>query len=152
MKIMNPQISQYINALSDDRKEAVLQLSKCFTENLPTGFEETFNYGMIGYVVPLSIYPKGYHCSANTPLPFINIASQKSHIAIYHMGIYADAELLKWFTLEFSKNSTKKLDMGKSCIRFKKHSDIPFNLISELATKMSVNNWIDLYEKSYIKQ
>ena len=140
------QIENYISKLTDDRKDAINKLRTVFTNNLPKGFSETFEYNMIAYVVPLSLYPNGYHCKKETPLPFINIASQKSHIAIYHMGIYADKNLLNWFTKEFSLRSSKKLDMGKSCIRFKHPTDIPYELISELATKMSVETWIKLYE------
>ena len=152
MKSSNPAITNYIDSLPEERKNAIESLRKIIKEYVPKGFEETFNYGMISYVVPLSIYPKGYHCSSETPLPFINIASQKSHIAIYHMGIYAQPELLNWFTNEYTKLSKKKLDMGKSCIRFKKVNEIPYDLIKDLVTKMSVTEWIHLYEKSFIKK
>jgi hypothetical protein len=152
MKSSNQAIKNYIDSLPEERKNAIESLRKIIKEYVPKGFEETFNYGMISYVVPLSIYPKGYHCSSETPLPFINIASQKSHIAIYHMGIYAQPELLNWFTNEYTKLSKKKLDMGKSCIRFKKVNEIPYDLIKDLVTKMSVTEWIHLYEKSFIKK
>jgi uncharacterized protein YdhG (YjbR/CyaY superfamily) len=152
MKSSNQAIKNYIDSLPEERKNAIESLRKIIKEYIPKGFEETFNYGMISYVVPLSIYPKGYHCSSETPLPFINIASQKSHIAIYHMGIYAQPELLNWFTNEYTKLSKKKLDMGKSCIRFKKVNEIPYDLIKDLVTKMSVTEWIHLYEKSFIKK
>jgi uncharacterized protein YdhG (YjbR/CyaY superfamily) len=152
MKSSNQAITNYIDSLPEERKNAIESLRKIIKEYVPKGFEETFNYGMISYVVPLSIYPKGYHCSSETPLPFINIASQKSHIAIYHMGIYAQPELLNWFTNEYTKLSKKKLDMGKSCIRFKKVNEIPYDLIKDLVTKMSVTEWIHLYEKSFIKK
>lgn len=152
MRSSNQAITNYIDSLPKERKNAIESLRKIIKEYVPKGFEETFNYGMIGYVVPLSIYPKGYHCSSETPLPFINIASQKSHIAIYHMGIYAQPELLNWFTNEYTKISKKKLDMGKSCIRFKKINEIPYDLIKDLVTKMSVTEWIHLYEKSFIKK
>lgn len=152
MKSSNQAITNYIDSLPEERKNAIGSLRKIIKEYVPKGFEETFNYGMIGYVVPLSIYPKGYHCSSETPLPFINVASQKSHIAIYHMGIYAQPELLNWFTNEYTKLSKKKLDMGKSCIRFKKVNEIPYDLIKDLVTKMSVTEWIHLYEKSFIKK
>ena len=152
MKSSNQAITNYIDSLPEERKNAIESLRKIIKEYVPKGFEETFNYGMIGYVVPLSIYQKGYHCSSETPLPFINVASQKSHIAIYHMGIYAQPELLNWFTNEYTKLSKKKLDMGKSCIRFKKVNEIPYDLIKDLVTKMSVTEWIHLYEKSFIKK
>ena len=139
-------VSEYLNELPEERKSAFLKLRNSILNNLPKGFKEEMSYGMLGYVVPHTIYPNGYHCNSKLPLPFINIASQKNFIALYHMGIYANPELLKWFSSEYSKHSTQKLDMGKSCIRFKKWDQIPFDLIAELAGKMSVEDWIDCYE------
>ncbi len=144
-------VENYIEQLPEDRKTAMQELRKIFSENLPEGFQECMSYGMIGYVVPHSIYPAGYHCDVKLPLPFLNLASQKSHIAVYHMGIYADSELLRWFQEEYSKQVKGKLDMGKSCIRFKKPELIPYNLFAELARKMSVQDWISIYEKNYKK-
>jgi uncharacterized protein YdhG (YjbR/CyaY superfamily) len=144
-------VENYIEQLPEDRKAAMQELRKIFSENLPEGFQECMSYGMIGYVVPHSIYPAGYHCDVKLPLPFMNLASQKSHIAVYHMGIYADSELLSWFQEEYSKQVKGKLDMGKSCIRFKKPELIPYNLFAELARKMSVQDWISIYEKNYKK-
>lgn len=138
----------YIAQLPDDRKAVMEKLRKTILERLPNGFKEEINYGMIGYVVPHSIYPKGYHVTPNLPLPFINIASQKNFVAVYHMGIYADPKLLEWFTTEYPKHNKLKLDMGKSCIRFKKPDQIPFELIGELASKMSVEDWVNTYEKN----
>ena len=137
---------QYINELPADRKEAITQLRNTVLKNLPKGFKETMSYGMLGYVVPHEIYPAGYHCDPKLPLPFANIASQKNFIAFYHMGVYAMPELLKWFTTEYVKQSPAKLDMGKSCIRFKKPEHIPYKLIGELIKKVSVNDWIKIYE------
>ncbi len=137
---------QYLSELPHDRKNAMLKLRNTLKENLPKGFKEEISYGMLGYVVPHDIFPKGYHCNPQLPLPFINLASQKNFIALYHMGIYADKTLLDWFTSEYPKHVKTKLDMGKSCIRFKKPDDIPFELIGELARKMSVQDWITLYE------
>ena len=139
-------VSEYLNELPEERKSAFLKLKNSILNNLPKGFKEEMSYGMLGYVVPHTIYPNGYHCNPKLPLPFINIASQKNFIALYHMGIYANPELLKWFSSEYSKHSTQKLDMGKSCIRFKKWDQIPFDLIAELAGKMSVEDWINCYE------
>ena len=138
---------QYINQLPEDRKEAISKLRKVILDNLPKGYEEQLNYGMLGYVVPHSKYPGGYHCDPTLPLPFMNIASQKNSINVYHMGMYAKKELLDWFIREFPKHSNRKLDMGKSCIRFKKIGEIPYNLIGELASKMTVDGWIATYEK-----
>lgn len=145
-------IDQYIADLPEERQKTMEELRKVINKNIPKGFHEEMNYGMIGYVVPHSLYPDGYHCDPKLPLPFLSMASQKNSINIYHMGIYADPALLKWFTTEFPKHSTKKLDMGKSCIRFKKPEDIPFKLIGELVSKMSVKDWIAMYEKNYKKK
>ncbi|MGQ0827778.1 MAG: DUF1801 domain-containing protein [Bacteroidota bacterium] len=141
---------EYIASLPADRKKAMSELRKVIRKNIPKGFAEIMGYGMMGYAVPHSIYPDGYHCDPKLPLPFMGIASQKNFIAVYHMGIYADKDLFKWFTTEYAKQSTK-LDMGKSCIRFKKPEQIPFKLIGELASKMTVKEWIAIYEKNYKK-
>ena len=138
-------VQDYLNNVEEDKKESFVKLQQTIQKNLPKGFEETIIYNMIGYVVPLKIYPEGYHCDTSLPLPFINIAAQKNFITIYHMGIYADEELLNWFVNEYPKHAKTKLDMGKSCIRFKKINDIPFDLIGELMSKMSVEQWINLY-------
>ena len=137
---------QYIEELPEDRKIAISNLRKVIQENLPEGFQETMSYGMIGYVVPHSLYPSGYHCTPNLPLPFLNIASQKNFIAVYHMLVYSDPNINQWFVNEFPKHSKSKLDMGKSCIRFKKLDQIPFELIGELASKVTVDEWIKIYE------
>ena len=138
---------QYLKELPPDRKEAVTVLRNTVLKNLPKGFKEVMSYGMLGYVVPHDIYPAGYHCDPKLPLPFAGIGSQKNFIAFYHMGIYANPGLLKWFTEEYPKHSKAKLDMGKSCIRFKKPEHIPYKLIGELVKKVSVKDWIASYEK-----
>jgi hypothetical protein len=138
---------EYFKSLPEDRQKAMNELRKVIRKNLPKGFKESMGYGMVGYCVPHSLYPAGYHCAPEQPLPFLGLASQKNFIAVYHMGIYADPKLLKWFTTEFSKHSKSKLDMGKSCIRFKKPDQIPFGLIGELATKMTPQEWITIYER-----
>jgi len=137
---------QYLKDLPADRKEPVMKLRETVLKNLPKGFKEVMGYGMLGYVVPHELYPQGYHCDPKQPLPFANIASQKNFIALYHMGLYMNPKLLKWFTEEYSKQSTTKLDMGKSCIRFKKPEHIPYKLIGELIKKISVDDWIKIYE------
>ena len=139
-------VDDYLAELPEDRKKAILALRKEVKKNLSKGFKEQMNYGMIGYVIPHSVYPDGYHCNPKDPLPFMNIASQKNFIAVYHMGIYADKRLLDWFTAEYAKLGIGKLDMGKSCIRFKKPENIPVKLIGALAKKMSSGQWIALYE------
>lgn len=146
-KVELPQ--DYIDALPDDRKQAISAIREAILTNLPQGFREEMSYGMLGYVVPHAIYPKGYHCDTKLPLPFISVASQKNFIAIYHMGMYAENSILDWFTTEYPKHCKSKLDMGKSCIRFKKLDDIPYKLIAELATKMTVQEWIACYENKF---
>ncbi len=110
------------------------------------------NYGMIGYVVPHSLYPGGYHCDPTLPLPFMALASQKNSINLYHMGIYADEDLLKWWEDEYAKADIGRLDMGKSCIRFKNLEKIPYTLIGELCKKITVREWIDSYESHFHNQ
>jgi len=151
MQIKADNSDEYIAQLPDDRKEVIRRLRKSIRANLPEGFSETMNYGMIGFVVPHSNYPDGYHCNPKLPLPFMNLASQKNFVALYHMGIYADNKLLEWFTTEYLKHSTAKLDMGKSCIRFRKMNEIPYELIGELAGKISSKEWIKMYESIYKK-
>ena len=142
----------YISQLPEERKEPLTKLRKVINANLPEGFEEGMNYNLIGYYVPHSVYPDGYHCDPKLPLPFMNLASQKNFVAVYHMGVYAKKELLDWFTSEYPKYSNRKLDMGKSCIRFKKMDDIPYKLIGELAAKMSAKEWIEVYETAVKKK
>jgi uncharacterized protein YdhG (YjbR/CyaY superfamily) len=139
-------IEQYISELPNDRKLAITKMRAVLSAALPEGFSEVMSYGFPGFVVPHSLYPNGYHCDPKQPLPFISYASQKNFIALYHMGIYSDPKLLKWFTDEFPKHSKFKLDMGKSCVRFKKPEHIPYELIGELATKMTKDQWVDIYE------
>ena len=144
-------VDQYINEAPEERRAALQKLRTIILENLPEGYQECISYGMIGYVVPHSLYPKGYHCSPELPLPFISFASQKNSINLYHMGIYANPALYDWFMAEYSKYSKQKLDIGKSCMRFKKPENIPFELIGELVEKISVADWITLYEKTFNK-
>lgn len=144
-EVNNPE--EYINLLPEDRRKVISKLRDSILKNLPEGFEEQMSYGMLGYVVPHSIYPKGYHVNPELPLPFINLASQKNFIAVYHSGMYADGDLLNWFTSEYPDYCKRKLDMGKSCVRFKNMDDIPYELIGELCTKMTVKDWIGLYQE-----
>ena len=144
-------VNAYFESLPDDRKDAMVRLRKVILDNLPSGFSEQMSYGMVGYVVPHSVYPPGYHCNPKLPLPFVNIASQKNFIALYHMGIYSNQEIFDWFTSEYPKHSSEKLDMGKSCIRFKKPEQIPYDFIGKLMKRISVEDWIKTYEKVYKK-
>lgn len=148
MQIQADTPEEYVEKLPEERKEVIQKIRTTVNKVLPKGFKETVGYGMIGWVVPHSIYPSGYHCDPEQPLPFMGVASQKNHIGFYHMGIYADEQLLNWFTENYPKYCKPKLDMGKSCIRFKKPENIPFELISQLVTKMTVEDWIKLYESN----
>jgi hypothetical protein len=142
----------YISQLPEDRQEPIKKLRQIINKNLSKGFEEGMNYNMIGFYVPHSVYPDGYHCDTKLPLPFMNLASQKNFIAVYHMGMYAKKEILDWFVAEYPKHCKYKLDMGKSCVRFKKIEDIPYALIGELAAKMSSKEWIAIYEANVKKK
>lgn len=146
IKAANP--AEYIDQLSDERQPVMEKLRQTILENLPDGFEEQMSYGMIGFVVPHSVYPDGYHCDPKLPLPFMSIASQKNFVAVYHMGIYANPELMDWFVTEYPKHCKRKLDMGKSCIRFKKMEEVPYQLIGELSGKMTAQEWINIYDKN----
>lgn len=143
---------EYINLLPEERKEPIKKLRQIILDNLPKGMEEQMSYGMLGFVIPYSVYPDGYHCDPKLPLPFMNLASQKNFIALYHMGMYAKNDLLVWFTEEYDKKCNYKLDMGKSCVRFKKMDDIPYDLIAELVQKMSTKEWISIYENQIKKK
>lgn len=149
MKYIANSPEEYIHQLPDERQDSFNKLRNTIIKHLPLGFEERMSYGMIGYVVPKSLYPAGYHCDPKLPLPFVNIASQKNFIALYHMGIYTDPELLQWFQTEYAQQCKYKLDMGKSCVRFKKMDDIPFDLIAELMGKMTPEDWINRYESAF---
>ncbi len=145
-------VEEYIEALSGDRKLIISKIRGILKENMPVDFHEEMSYGMIGYVVPHGIYPAGYHCSPKLPLPFISIASQKNFIALYHMAVAYDDDLLTWFKESYQTHCKTKLDMGVGCIRFKKMDDIPYDLIGELASKMTVAAWIELYERKVKKK
>lgn len=151
MKANGTTVKEILANVPEERAEAFNRLHETIIENLPEGFEAAISYGGLGYVVPHSLYPSGYHCKPEEPLPFAGIASQKNSVNLYHMGIYSDPELMKWFTEEYPKHSKRKLDMGKSCIRFKKTEDIPFELIGELMRKMTVKDWVNIYESNLKK-
>ena len=145
---MAKSIDEYLKSLPEDRIEVVEKLIKVIENNIPFGYVKKMNYSMPSFVIPHSIYPKGYHVTPILPLPFIGIASQKYHIGLYHMGIYADTKLLDWFVSEYPNYCESKLDMGKSCIRFKKRDDIPYELIGLLSKKMTPKDWISIYKKN----
>ena len=141
----------YVTRIPEERQAIFNELRIIIKNNMPPELQECISYGKVGYVVPKSIYPAGYHCSPELPLPFANLASQKNNIAFYHMGLYANEDLMLWFKEEYAKRSKYKLDMGKSCVRFKRMDDIPVELIGELMSKMSTQEWIDTYEIIYKK-
>jgi hypothetical protein len=147
MQYQATSVTDYIAQIPQERKTIFQNLHETIMQNLPDGFVDIINYGMIGYVVPKTLYPSGYHCDTQLPLPFAALASQKNSINFYHMAIYVDPELEAWFRAEYPKHTKQKLDMGKSCIRFNKFDQIPIALIGELMQKISVDNWINLYEE-----
>ena len=151
MKANGNTIAEILTSLPEDRAEPFNRLHDVIMANLPEGFEAAISYGGLGYVVPHSIYPLGYHCKPSEPLPFAGLASQKNSINFYHMGIYSDPKLMEWFLTEYPKHTHQKLDMGKSCVRFKKLDDIPYKLIGELMSKMSAEEWINIYETTMKK-
>jgi len=151
MQSNTTEVKTYLKEIPKERQPFMTKLRQTILDNIPAGFSEQMNYGMIGYVVPHSIFPDGYHCNPELPLPFVSIASQKNFIALYHMGIYAQPELHNWFVTEYPKDCKRKLDMGKSCVRFKKMEDIPYKLIAELMQKMTLEQWVGIYENTYKK-
>lgn len=149
MKYNATTVSDYLSQLPEARKQIINKIRSIINKKIPKGFQEGVAYGMIGWSVPHTIYPPGYHCNPKDPLPFMGVASQKNFIAVYHMGIYADPKLYQWFTEAHQLVSVKKLDMGKSCIRYKKEEDIPLQLLGELASKITPKEWIELYESKF---
>jgi len=152
MSVKATTITEYFDNLPEERVPVMEKLRSIILENLPDGFSEELSYGMPGYIVPHSIFPDGYHCNPKLPLPFMSIASQKNFVALYHMGIYANQELLDWFVKEYPKHVKTKLDMGKSCIRFKNVKNIPYELIAELCRKMTCEEWIKIYSENIQKK
>src|ERR1700757_4755843 len=140
-------VKEYVDSLPDDRKKVISEMRKVILKNIPKGFEECMGYGMIAYVIPHSLYPKGYHCDPTVPLPYMNVASQKNFVALYHMGVYGSKKLLDWFVKEYPKHCKTKLDMGKAWIRFKKMDDIPYKLIGEFSSKITAEEWIAICDK-----
>ncbi len=145
-------ISEYLDKLPEERRQVINKLRQVIKENLPPGFVETISYGSIGYVVPLEVYPKGYHVEANTPLPFIGLSNWKNHISFSHWGIYINKELLEWFQSQYAIEAKYKLSMGKSCVNLKRMDDIPYDLIGKLCSKISVYDFIEMYEGAFVKK
>ncbi|MCC6866895.1 MAG: DUF1801 domain-containing protein [Ignavibacteria bacterium] len=152
MKAQGKTVKEILANVPPERYESFNKLHNVIVKNLPKGFEPAISYGGLGYVIPHKLYPAGYHCKPAEPLPFAGISSQKDSINFYHMGIYAEPKLYKWFTTEFPKHTKQKLDIGKSCVRFKKIDDIPYKLIGELMKKLSAKEWIEIYKKNYVRK
>ncbi len=152
MKTSENTVKEILANVPREMAEPFNKLHNIIVKNLPKGFEAAISYGGLGYVVPHSIYPPGYHCKPSEPLPFAGIASRKNSINFYHMGLYTDPELMKWFVAEYPKHCAQKLEMGKSCVRFKNLDDIPYKLIADLMKKLSAKKWIEMYEKNYVSK
>jgi hypothetical protein len=146
MKSSAKTVSEYLGSLPDDRREAISAVREVILANLPKGYEECMSYGMIGYVVPHSIYPAGYHCDPKLPLPYANLASQKNHMALYLMCVYGDKATEQWFRKAWQA-AGKKLDMGKSCVRFKKLEDVSLEVIGQVIARVPVEKYIARIEK-----
>lgn len=139
--------AQYLEELPDERRDVMTALHDIIIANLRGGFEPVMNYGMLGYVVPHSVYPAGYHCNPKQPLPYMSLASQKQYISVYHMGLYAESGALDWFQSEYAKRVEGRLDMGKCCVRFRKPGLVPVELIGELAGRFTAGDWVAQYER-----
>lgn len=148
MKTDASSVAQYIEMAPKQKKEALSLLREVIKANLPDGFVEVMSYGMIAYVVDLSLYPPGYQSRKGEPLMFLAIAARKNHVALYHMGLYSDENLMGWFVEEYPENARKKPDLGKSRIRFRNMADIPYDLIAQLVRKMSPDEFVAIYERS----
>jgi hypothetical protein len=140
-------VEDYLASLPEDRREALEAIRQRILQNLPEGMEEGMQYGAIGYYVPHSVYPAGYHCDKKQPLPFAGLASQKNHMALYLFGVYMSPEDEQWFRESWLATG-KKLDMGKSCVRFKKLEDVPLGVVGEAFSRRSTNEFVELYEKA----
>ncbi|HYO55357.1 DUF1801 domain-containing protein [Archangium sp.] len=138
-------VDQYLASLPEERRAAISAVRNVILENLDERYEEGMQYGMIGYYVPHKVFPAGYHCDPKQPLPFASLASQKSHMAVYLMCIYGQPEQEKWFREAWAKTG-KKLDMGKSCVRFKKLEDVALDVIGEAIRRAPAKAYIEHYE------
>lgn len=143
-------VDAYLASLPDDRRRALEAVTATIRKNLGAGYEEGMQYGMIGYFVPHSVYPPGYHCDPKQPLPFAGLASQKNHMALYLFCVYQSEELREWFIeawqAETAKGKAGKLDMGAGCVRFKKIEDVPLGVVGKAVKKVTVKKFIAQYE------
>lgn len=148
MKSSAKTVDEYLQALPEDRRAAISAVRKVILDNLPKGYQECMSYGMIGYVVPHSLYPKGYHCDPKLPLPFANLGSQKNHMALYLMNLYGDAKTEQWFQKAW-RAAGKKLDMGKACIRFRRLDDVPLEVVGQVIARTPVADYIARIESYF---
>jgi hypothetical protein len=144
-------VKEYLASLPAHRRKELNAVRKVIRKHLPQGYVECMGYGMMGYAVPLKLYPPGYHCKPNTPLPYAGLAAQKNAYSLYLVSVYSDKGTDTWFRKAF-KASGKRLDMGKSCIRFKKADDLPLDLIGKAVARYSVPDFIKLYEQAFLKK
>ena len=142
-------VKAYLAELPEDRRHALEAVRKVILKNLDKGYAESMTYGMIGYFIPHSVYPPGYHCDPKMPLPFASLASQKNHMSLGLMSLYGNMAQFSWFQSEWAKTG-KKLDMGKACIRFKTLDDLPLELIGEAVRRSPAKAYIDHYEKALL--
>ena len=149
MKVIANTVDEYIAAAPEERQEALRRIRALLSEHLPQGFEERLGYGMPAFVVPHDLYPEGYHCDPSLPLPFVSFANQKNFVALYHMGLYASPDDMAWFKASWDAKASGKLDMGKSCIRFKNMAKIPWALLVQLARRMTPEDWVARYEAAF---
>jgi len=138
-------VDEYLAALPSERRAALQAVRKVIQANLGKGFKEGMQYGMIGYCVPHSVYPAGYHCDPKQPLPFASLASQKNHMSFSVMSVYLDPAEERWFKSAWQK-SGKKLDMGKACVRFKRLEDVPLEVVGQTFARTSAAQFIERYE------
>jgi hypothetical protein len=138
-------VTEYLAGLPEDRRRALEAVRKVIRKNLPKGYQEGMQYGMIGYFVPHSVYPAGYHCDPRQPLPFAGLASQKNHMSLYLCSAYASPEHESWFRKAWTADG-RKLDMGKACVRFKKLEDVPLEVVGEAVRRMPVKEFVRIYE------
>jgi len=148
MKSNAKTVEEYLTGLPPDRREAISAVRKVILDNLPKGYQECMSYGMIGYVVPHSIYPKGYHCDPKLPLPFVNLGSQKNHMALYLMNLYGQPKNEQWFRKAW-EGAGKKLDMGKACVRFKRLEDVPLEVVGQAVARTPVADYIARIESFF---
>lgn len=140
-------VDEYLAELPEDRRQAISTVRDEILKNLPQGYEEQMIYGMIGYVVPFSLWPAGYHCDPKLPLTYAALASQKQHMAVYLMNIYMTNDSESWFISEYKKTG-KRMDIGKSCVRFKKLEHLPVELIGQAIARTSVQDYLDIYQQN----